>query len=109
MTFEVRVTDRADRDVDTIFEWLAQHTKVGAVRWYHAYLKSLSLLPDQATGCGLAPEAEKFQIELRQILFKTRSGHVYRSLFVIVTNTIHVVGVRATGQDLASIGDLDLP
>jgi len=31
MTFEVRVTDRADRDVDTIFEWLAQHTKVGAV------------------------------------------------------------------------------
>ena len=43
------------------------------------------------------------------MLFKTRSGRVYRSLFVIEGNTIHVVGVRGAGQDLAGSGDLELP
>jgi plasmid stabilization system protein ParE len=109
MSLEVRVTARAEKDVDTIFEWLAQRSKDGAVRWYHAYLTSLHSLPIQAEGCGIAPEAEKLSIELRQILFKTRSGRIYRSLFVIVGNTIHVVGVRGSGQDLAGSGDLELP
>ncbi len=86
MTLEVRVSGRTEKDVDTIFEWLAKRSKDGAVRWYHAYLISLHSLLIQAEGCGIAPEAEKLGIDLRQFLFKTRSGRVYRSLFVIVGN-----------------------
>lgn len=109
MTFDVRVSERAERDVDTIFEWLVQRSEDGAVRWYHAYLASLQSLSTHAEGCGLAPEAEKLSIDLYQILFKTPKGRVYRSLFVIIGNTIHFVGVRGAGQDLAGLGDLELP
>ena len=109
MTFEVKVSERAEKDVDTIFEWLAQRSKDGAVRWYHAYLASLQSRPNQAAGCGIAPESEKLNIDLRQILFKTRRGRVYRSLFVITGNAIHMIGVRGAGQDLAGSLDIELP
>lgn len=103
------MSERAERDVDVIFDWLAQRSKDGAVRWYLAYLDSLKSLPIHTTGCGLAPEAEKLGTDLRQVLFKTRKGNVYRSLFVFDGETIHVVAVRGAGQDLAEASDLELP
>ncbi len=46
MTFEVRVTGRVEKDVDTIFEWLAKRSKDGAVRWYLAYLNIAAFIAD---------------------------------------------------------------
>ena len=79
------------------------------MRWYHAYLNSLWSLPTRVARCGIAKEAEKLNIDLRQIHFKTRRGLVYRSLFVIQGNVIHVVGVRGAGQDYAASETLELP
>ena len=81
----------------------------GAVRWYSKYLDALRSLPDRAAGCPSAPEADLLHLDLRQILFQTRKGRVYRSLFVIRNDAIHVVCVRGAGQDLATSDDLDLP
>jgi len=109
MTFHVRISGRAECDVDTIFDWLAQRSKDGAIRWYEAYFSSLRLLPSLAPGSAKAPEAEQFGIDLRQIFFKTRKGRTYRSLIVFEGNVIHLVGVRGPGQNVAKIEDLDLP
>jgi len=109
MTYHVRVSGRAERDVDTIFDWLAQKSKDGAIRWYSAYLSSLRSLPSLAPGSAKAPEAEQFGIDLRQIFFKTRKGRTYRSLILFEDSVIHLVGVRGPGQDIARIEDLDLP
>jgi plasmid stabilization system protein ParE len=40
MTLQIRISGRAERDVDTIFNWLAQRSRDGAVKWYHSYLAS---------------------------------------------------------------------
>jgi plasmid stabilization system protein ParE len=40
MSLQVRVSERAERDVDAIFEWLVKHPRDGALRWYEAYLNS---------------------------------------------------------------------
>lgn len=109
MSFDVRVSRRAERDADAIFEWLAQRSKEGAVRWYHSFLHSLWSLPTQVARCGIAKEAEKLNIDLRQIHFKTRRGLVYRSLFVIQDNVIHVVGVRGAEQDYVASKAIELP
>ncbi len=56
------------------------------------------------------PKADTFEEELRQMLFKTRRGNTYRTLFVIRKFAVHVVAVRGTGQDLVTPDELgDLP
>lgn len=33
MSLQVGVSERAERDVDAIFEWLVKHSRDGALRW----------------------------------------------------------------------------
>ena len=54
-------------------------------------------------------EADILDRDIRQALFKTWQGRLYRALFVIVEDAVHVVAVRGYGQDLATLDDLDIP
>jgi len=109
MRLQVRVSGRAERDVDVIFEWISKRSADGAARWYAAYLESLRSLPNQAANCATAPEADGLAMELRQILFRTRKGSVYRTLFIIRDSVIYILGVRGQGQNLVTAEDLGLP
>jgi plasmid stabilization system protein ParE len=104
----VLVTSRAERDVDAIYESLAQKSKETAIRWYHAFLASLRSLSVQSEACGAAVEAEMFGADLRQVLFTTRMGRVYRSIFVIKGNDTHVVGVRGMGGNSENAKPADI-
>jgi hypothetical protein len=66
-------------------------------------------LRKRADGCGLAPEDAEHDSEIRQIVFKTRSGLPYRALFTIDGDQVHVIHVRGPGQDLIMPGNLRLP
>ena len=107
MTFEVRVSAQAERDVDMIFDWLAQRIE-GAIRWYQTFLNTLRTLPSRAEGCGIAYEAEQLGVDLRQTLFKTRRGNSCRIAFIIRSSVAHVLAVRGTGQDLLQPDDIVL-
>ena len=110
MSFEVRFTSEAEENVREIRNWIAERSPDGALRWLDALKTAKSRLQATADACGLAPEADAFEDELRQILFKTRRGNTYRALFVIRESTVHVVSVRGTGQDLVTPDELgDLP
>ena len=109
MTLQICVSERAARDADTIFDWLTVRSADGAFHWYEAYLVTLRTLLTNAQGCPLAPEADKLGIDLRQVLFHTRKGRTYRSLFVIRDDVIHVVSVRGPGQDFVTDDDVELP
>jgi len=109
MSLQVRVSRRAERDADEVFEWLAERSPDGAARWYSAYLATLQRLESQAASYGPAPEAERLGINLRQIFFKTPKGRTYRALFIIEDDCVHVVSVRGAGQDLVVREDLEIP
>ncbi|MBI1344858.1 hypothetical protein GC163_01065 [bacterium] len=109
MPLQVQITAGAARNVQEIFDWIAERSRNGAEAWYAAYLKHLRQLADEAPGCGVAPEAGILSAEIRQALFKTRSGRPFRTLFVIREQTVFVIGVRGHGQDLAMAEELDLP
>jgi len=49
---------------------------------------------------ALAPEAEMAGRDVRQILFKTRSGRTYRALFDIAGRTVRVLRIRGPHQNL---------
>lgn len=109
MTLRVRVSQRGEQDADDIFLWIASRSRDGALRWYETYLSVLQELPEEAESSASASEADDLGWDLRQKLFKTRRGNVYRLVFLIRDATIHILSVRGAGQDLLQRSDLDLP
>jgi len=109
MTLRVRVSQRAEQDADDIFLWIAARSRDGALRWYEKYLSVLRELPETAASSPSASEADDLGWDLRETLFKTRRGRVYRLVFFIRDATIHILSVRGAGQDLLQQGDLELP
>jgi plasmid stabilization system protein ParE len=107
--FRLTVSRRADEDADAIFEWLSGRSPVGASRWFNAFRDTLRAISQKPEGYSRAPEAEMLDRDIRQALFKTRRGHIYRTMFVVIDADIHVIAVRGYGQELATPDDLDLP
>ena len=108
MSDHIRVSRRADRDVDRIVWWIANRQKSpeGAARWYRAYETCLKRLVQSARGQPFAPENDFAEFEIRQMTFKTNRGRMYRLLFTIVGSEIRVLHVRGPGQDLVPPDDL---
>lgn len=108
MNFVVYVTDPAANDAFHIYQWLADRSPRGAASWKTAYRRALVRLQTTAASLGLAPETTEFDEELREMVFKTRSGHRYRLLFVIRGDAVQVARIRGPGQDLLSRDDINL-
>jgi plasmid stabilization system protein ParE len=106
MTYRVVVLRRAEEQVAAIIEWISQASLSGAERWTDAFEAALERLAADPLRFGGAPEAEALGRDLRQILFRTRHGHVYRAVFVIDADEVRVLYVRAPGQDSLKPQDL---
>jgi plasmid stabilization system protein ParE len=109
MSYSIRSSRRADRDVTFIFEWIAKRSPGGAIRWLDAFESAVDHLRQNAANCSFAMEADDCGIDLRQSLFQTRRGRIYRLLFVIRDDQVHLVSVRGPGQDVVSFDDVNLP
>lgn len=108
MTLRLEITRRAAADRDACFDFIYSESPRGASRWLNAFESAVNGLLD-GTEYGLAPENEDHDEPIRQKLFRTRSGHTYRVLYLQRDETIYVIHVRGTGQDLISADDLGLP
>jgi hypothetical protein len=71
---------------------------VGALAWLDAYDSLLERLQQDAATCGEAPESRACDFDVRQALFKTRRGRVYRVLFFLEGQDVFVVRLRGPGQ-----------
>jgi len=98
MAYEVRILPRAEVDVQRIYDWIKQRSPSGANSWWLAFEKARAELGLHPLSYSLAPEAEGSSREVRQILFKTRRGHYYRALYVVVSSSVRVLRVRGPGQ-----------
>lgn len=106
MKFAVSVLDRAWSDADRIFAWIAAHSPEGAIRWNRAFDEALDRLVIEADQHELAPDFVNSDVEIRQLLFKTRRGNIYRLLYTIVGNSVRVLRVRGPGQAPLSFEDV---
>jgi len=103
------VSRRAERDGDVIFNWLAERSPDGAANWYRALCDLLESLTENPERHALASESGFFAREIRQGLFKTRHGRMYRVLFAVSDEIVEVLAVRGVGQDFVRAEDLELP
>jgi len=100
MTYKVRAVRRAERDVDAIQNWIATVRKSpqGAASWMAAFEKATAALAQWPESHGRAPEDEFDERELRQFLFKTRRGQVYRGIFTVQRDEVLILRIRGPGQ-----------
>ena len=108
MTYRVRLTARAERDVDRILAWLAGRSPQGAATWYRRWQDVIDHLGLHAVSCPTAPENDDHEDEIRHVIFKTRRGRKYRVLFVVRDDLALIVHVRGPGQDLIATDEMGL-
>ena len=99
MSFTVRELPRARDDKQAILEWLLERSRQGATAWLDAYDDAMARLRDHADAYEQAFESDDCpQVDVRQLLFRTRRGRVYRIIFCIDQRDVFVLRVRGPGQ-----------
>lgn len=109
MSYTVRFSRKADANAVVIFDWISKRSPEGADRWLNALEAGIRKLQLHANKCVPAPEADELGIDLRQLIFRTRRGRLYRLLFVIRDHIVHLTAIRGAGQDSVSMEDIELP
>ena len=104
MTLLVQFTRSGEPDVRTIRDWIAIRSRQGAIAWLDAFDDVSQMLAAEARECSSASEAEILGIDLRQKLFRTRRGRMYRLLFVIQDQTAHIVASSRNWTRFCSVG-----
>jgi len=99
MTFIVRELPRAVGDKECIFGWLYERSKLGAFAWLDAYDSLIERLKRDPESFGNAIESGDCKLSIKEALFKTRRGKVYRVVFYIDEDqNIFILRVRGPGQ-----------
>jgi plasmid stabilization system protein ParE len=109
MKFTVVTLRAAERDFNVILEYIAARSTAGAEAWAKAFDKALIYLEENADSCPLAAENEYVDFEVRETLFKTPRGLIYRMLFTIRESTVYILHVRGPGQDFVAAMEIRNP
>jgi plasmid stabilization system protein ParE len=107
MKFRVKTLRRAERQYTGFLSYIAERSKAGATAWARAFDAALARLEISAGTFPLAAESDLVEMEVREILFKTRRGLVYRLLFTIRGRDVLVLHLRGPGQDLLQSNQMD--
>jgi plasmid stabilization system protein ParE len=92
MEYRIKIAVKAYMDAEEAYAWIAERAPIRAAKWYLNLFKAIESLQIQPFRCGLAPEADAFKEEIRQLLFGKRQ-HKYRILFVVRGDTVNILRI----------------
>lgn len=99
MAFRVRITREAELDMTETFNWRSENiSPEAAAQWYNGIIEAAFSLEEMPGRCGLAPENEHFEEEIRQLLHGKR-GSQYRILFNISGENVWILHVLHSSHD----------
>ena len=99
MAFEIKHPDEAKNNLDAITSWLLYERLAGetALRWLEGLREKIDTLSELPDRCPLARESKSLPFEMRQLLYG-RKPRVYRILFTIEANAVHILYIRRPGE-----------
>jgi plasmid stabilization system protein ParE len=100
MSYELLLVPRAEAEVERILHYLVERSLAGAKAWCERWEYVLAELRNDPLKYGFAPESKQWDIEIHQILFRTRHGRTYRAIFTIVGRGVYILSVRGPSQNL---------
>lgn len=89
-----------------MYGYIAQRSQEGADRWEAAFYTATNRLKSNPFSCGMAPEDERVDFELRQMFFKTPHGRRYRAVFTVDGEDVIILRLRGPGQAPLVEGEL---
>jgi plasmid stabilization system protein ParE len=107
MKFRVTILRLAKHDIREIAAWISERSRRGAAAWLAAFEKLVDRLAETAPSFPVAEENDEVEVEIRQGLFKTRRGRVYRAIFTIVGDEVRILRIRGPGQPPLSRSDVE--
>src|SRR5437773_3316141 len=94
MAFRVEISAQAEKDAETILDWLLkEQAGQTGIEWFLALDEAFASLKRFAERCPIAPESARFPFEVRHLLHG-RKPHVYRLLFTIKEDLVSVLHIR---------------
>ncbi len=84
-------------DMDKACQWIKERSPEAAAKWFNGFVEALNSLTTAPERCGLAPENDAVEPEIRQLLYGRRGG-VYRALFTITGSQVRVLHIRHTAR-----------
>ena len=97
MTYHVIIQPQAEAEIEAAYLGKRDNAPQAAARGFAGIGKAINALDQFPARCPLAPENEHFTEEIRQLLYGPRND-VYRILFTIQGDTVHVLHVRHGAQ-----------
>ena len=97
MSYQVEILPQALSDIENSFRWIADNIgSTTAERWYEDLLEAIRSLESFPNRCAVAPEAQEFQQEIRQLwIGKVKN---YRALFIVEANQVFILHVRHSSR-----------
>jgi plasmid stabilization system protein ParE len=97
--YRVIIQPRANQDIQRIAYWLRGQSQSSgvALRWARAIRAKIATLKNNPCRCPIDPDSDAYGEETRMLLYGKRRG-VYRVLFTIEDDKVHVVTVRHSAQ-----------
>lgn len=104
MTWRVRMSRRAERDRDAIYDWIQDNEGQPSVtlRWLDELQDSIASLSENPARCPLAPESVSGARAIRQLLFQS-----HRVLFVTEGEDVVILHIRHGSRREATPGELE--
>ena len=106
MRRSVRVLTGAQQDVAACYAYIAERSAQGAANWFNRFTETRDRLAVDAEKRAIAAESAYVDYDIREVLFKTRKGNVYRLLFTVLDDEVLVLRVRGPGQDYVAENEL---
>ncbi|MGH9628748.1 MAG: type II toxin-antitoxin system RelE/ParE family toxin [Bryobacteraceae bacterium] len=97
MAFRVKLTEPAKTDAEALYERLIEAAPLHGPKWYNGLIAAIETLQHLPGRCPHAPENGRFPVEIRHLLYG-RKPYVYRVLFTIQGDTVHVLRIRGPRQ-----------
>jgi plasmid stabilization system protein ParE len=99
MTYRVIIQPRAEREIQTAARWLFTESKSRAttLRWVRMIRAKIETLKKNPRRCPVDQDSEVYGEEVRVLLVGKRPG-IYRVLFRIRDDEVHVLTVRHTSR-----------
>jgi len=96
VAYQVKLTQRAERDLDLLYDSVGAERFEAALKWYRGLKRAILSLEHRPLRCPLAPEDKK----LRHLLYG-KKPHVYRIIYRVLekTKTVEILHIRHGAMD----------
>lgn len=102
MAYTVEFSARARRDIDEIVAYIQADSPRDATRWRQKLHEKMMALRTMPEACGLAPETDESQHEVRQLLHGR-----YRVLLTIREQKVFVLTIRHGARRFMRADEID--